>query len=1140
MRFGVLGPLAVWTADGTPVTVPGVKVRTLLAVLLVHEGRPVPADRLIDDLWGESPPGNPAGALSAKVSQLRRVLEDAEPGARETVVSPPPGYVLRAGADAVDAHRFRSLADEADKAGRAGDPRSRAALLTGALALWRGPALADFADEPFARSVITLLNERWLTACEDLAETRLVLGEHHGVVAELGELVGRYPLRERLRAAYMTALYRSGRQSEALDGYEELRAHLADELGLDPGADLVALHRAILVRDPALDPPAAPRDPMAGPATNLPAPLGPLIGRDEATAGIGDLLRTDRLVTLTGPGGVGKTRLAVEVARLRAGDFPDGVWLVELAALGRPGSGDAAGPKDGVDSTAGEVMRVLGVRDTASAGGTPPDHLAGALRPRRLLLVLDNCEHLVDPVAELVEVLLRAAPGLRVLATSQEPLALTGEVVWNVPPLETPAAATDPASLERLGSVRLFVARARAADRGFTLDAATAPAVATLCRRLDGIPLALELAATRVRSLGVTGLAERLDDRFRLLATGHRGAPPRQRTLQAMIDWSWDLLGDPERLVLRRLAVHADGCSLDGAEAVCGADDLPEADVADPLARLVDRSLVTVVHGADGPRYRLLESVSAYCLLRLREAGETARLRERHRRHYTALAEHAAPRLYGHDQQRWLRRLDAENANLQVALDGAVAAGDAEQALRLVNALAWYWFLRGRTGEAERSLAAALAVPALPPGTPTVSPGTPTAPAGAPSVPAGAPSVPAGETPVALGKTSARPDATSADTPAGRAAALRPRVLVWQAGIALLRGRTTDRAAAMRLYEDVGDPAERARAQWFLAFCGMGAGDLALCEDLLDRALTAFDALGDRWGTAATLVARAQYAHVRGDLAALERDSERGAELFDELGDRWGRLQATEWLGGLAEMTGDHERAERLQDEGLRMAEELELWPEVAGRLAWLGWIALQRGDHARARTCGERAARLAAEQCHRSTQIFAETVLGYAARKEGRFDAATTHLRTVLAWTPRRDDGTDHAMHEPMILAELGFVAEQLGDAEAARALHLEGLTVARGLDASRDVTRALEGLAGALSLAGSHDRAARLLGAAAAARRSTAMPPAPAEQDDVDRITDRVRDALGEDGLAAGLERGGGLAPGEIESLAGPPVVT
>ncbi|MFI6505999.1 BTAD domain-containing putative transcriptional regulator [Streptosporangium sp. NPDC050855] len=1110
MRFGVLGPLAVWTADGTPVTVPGVKVRALLAVLLLHEGRPVPADRLIDDLWGDAPPGNPAGALSAKVSQLRRVLEDAEPGARETVVSPPPGYVLRTGADAVDAHRFRSLADEA---ARAGDPRSRAALLTDALALWRGPALADFADEPFARSVVTQLHERWLTAQEDLAEARLALGEHHGIVAGLGELVGRYPLRERLRAAYMTALYRSGRQSEALDGYEELRVHLADELGLDPGADLVALHRAILVRDPALDPPAVP-PPADGPATNLPAPLGPLIGRDEATAEIGDLLRTGRLVTLTGPGGVGKTRLAVEAARLRAGDLPDGVWLVELAALGRPGAGDTA------DSAADEIMRVLGVHDTVAAG-TPRDRLAGTLRPRRLLLVLDNCEHLVEPVAELVELLLRAAPDLRVLATSQEPLAVTGETVWNVPPLETPGAgaAGDPASLERLGSVRLFVARARAADRGFVLDAATAPAVATLCRRLDGIPLALELAATRVRSLGVAGLAERLDDRFRLLATGHRGAPPRQRTLQAMIDWSWDLLGDPERLVLRRLAVHADGCSLDGAEAVCGGDDLPAADVVDLLARLVDRSLVTVVHGADGPRYRLLESVAAYCQLRLHEAGETARSRERHRRHYTALAERAAPLLYGHDQQRWLRRLDAESANLRAALDGAVAAGDAEQGLRLVNALAWYWFLRGRTAEAGRSLSAALTVPA---GTPAVP-----VPAETPAAPTGTPAV-AGDTPVPPG-----------DTPTGRVAALRPRVLAWRAGIALLRGETADRAAALRLYEDVADPAERARALWFLAFCGMGAGEVALCEELLDRALTAFDALGDRWGTAAALVTRAQYAHLRGDLAALERDSERGAELFDELGDRWGRLQATEWLGGLAEMTGDHERADRLHREGLRMAEELELWPEVAGRLGWLGWIALQRGDHARARAYGERAARLAAEQCHRSMQIFAGMVLGYTARREGRFDAATTHLRAVLAWTPRQNGGTDRAVYEPMVLTELGFAAELLGDAEAARALHLEGLVVARELDASRDVTRALEGLAGALSLAGCHDRAAMLLGAAATARRSTGMPPAPAEQDDVDRITGRVRDALGEDGLAAGLEHGGGLTPGEAESLAGLPVV-
>ncbi|GAA4182135.1 BTAD domain-containing putative transcriptional regulator [Streptosporangium oxazolinicum] len=1106
MRFGVLGPLAVWTTDGRPVAVPGLKVRALLADLLIHEGRPVPADRLVDDLWGEDLPGNPAGALSAKVSQLRRALEDAEPGARKLVVSPPPGYVLRVETDAVDARRFLSLTAEA---ARTGDPRARATLLADALALWRGPALADFGDEPFTQPVITRLHEQRLTAYEDHAEARLALGEHTGLAAELGDLLARHPLRERLRAAHMRALYRSGRQTEALHSYEELRAHLADELGLDPGAELIALHRAILAQDPALESPAVPASHPARPATNLPAPLTDLIGRDDATAEIGALLRGDRLVTLTGPGGVGKTRLAVETARRLTDAFPDGVWLVELAALDRPNAPETTGSLIDVVTTA------LDIHDSA-APGNPLDRLVGALRSRRLLLVLDNCEHLVEPVAELTELLLRAVPGLRVLATSQEPLALTGEVVWNVPPLETPDAAADLDALERTGSVRLFVTRARATTRGFVLDADTAPAVATLCRRLDGIPLALELAATRVRALGVHGLVARLDDRFRLLATGHRGAPPRQQTLHAMISWSWDLLTGPERLTLRRLAVHAGGCTLPAAEAVCGADDLPAADVLDLLVRLVDRSLVTVTHTADGPRYRLLESVAAYCVERVHEAGEFESLRRRHRRYYTDLAEEAERHLYGHDQRLWLRRLDAETANLRAALDGAVSGRDPEGGLRLANAMTWYWFLRGRLAEARRSLASVLATEVR--GVTTDVPGV----AEVPNV-----------TTDTRG-TAETTGATAATTGVARVPALRARALAWQAGIAFLHGDVADRAA-MRLYEDIDDPGERARAQWFLLLTGMGIGDLSAGEKLLDEALTTFGELGDRWGTAAALVTRAKHAHIRGDLAVLEHSGERGAKLFGELGDRWGQLQATEWLGGLAEMTCDYERADRLHRDGVHMAEELGLWPEVAMRLAWVGWIALQRGDHPRARESGERAARLAAEQGHRAGQIFAETVLAYVARREGGLDVAETHLRNILDWTPNQEDGAaDNLVHLPMVLVELGFVFEERGDAATALAMHRESFTIARELDALRDVTRSLEGLAGALSLAGDHDRAARLLGAAASARLLTAMPPAPAERDDVDRITARTRDALGEDDFASWFERGGDLTPEEAGSLA------
>jgi predicted ATPase/DNA-binding SARP family transcriptional activator len=551
MRFGVLGPLAVWTSAGEPLTVPGLKVRALLADLLVHAGETVSPDRLVDDLWGDHPPAGAAGALQAKVSQLRRVLA-AEPAGRELVEYGPAGYVLRAGADAIDALQFQALVTRARVTS---DPRTRTALLADALSMWRGSAFADLSDQLFTRAAITRLEEERLAVLEEQAEARLELGEHAQLAAELADLVARHPLRERLRAVQLRALYRAGRPSEALGSYRDLRERLADELGLDPGPELAALQQAILVQDPALralDPAPADPDPGAGdaapPRTNLPAPPGALIGRTEAAAEVRALLAAGRLVTLTGPGGVGKTRLAVEVAARQAEAFPDGAWLVELAPPGRPGGLKSGPPAAGSPGTASVadvaelVSAALGIRDDAPAGPLA-DWLAAALRTRQLLLVLDNCEHLIEPVAGLAALLLRAAPGLVILATSQEALAIDGEHLWEVPPLElpAPAAGSEPALLARAGAVQLFVARAAAAAPGFSLDASNAQAVTATCRRLDGIPLALELAAARVRALGVHALAARLDDRFQLLAAGKRGAPARQQTLRAMIDWSWEL-----------------------------------------------------------------------------------------------------------------------------------------------------------------------------------------------------------------------------------------------------------------------------------------------------------------------------------------------------------------------------------------------------------------------------------------------------------------------------------------------------------------------------------------------------------------------------------------------------------------------
>ncbi|WP_199432107.1 AfsR/SARP family transcriptional regulator [Qaidamihabitans albus] len=1059
MRFGVLGPLAVWTADGREVRVPEAKVRALLANLLLREGRPVPADRLADDLWGERLPGNPLNTLQTKVSQLRRALEAVQPGARALVVYRSPGYLLRVEDEALDVRRFRALVAQARACD---DARARAALLTDALALWRGPALADFANEPFAAPAVQRLEEERLTAIEERAEARLALGEHGVLAGELGDLLPANPYRERLRALHLRALYRAGRQSEALASYAEYRRRLADELGLEPGPELAALHQAILRHDPALGGPGD--DGSAQLRTNLPASLTELVGRADAVREVRALLGTARLVTLTGPGGVGKTRLALETASGLAGTVRDGVFLVELAGLERhTGAGSAAGG-DPAHRLAEAVVSALGVREAPSPG-TPaalPDRLADALQGKEMVLVLDNCESLVEPVATLAARLLRAAPRLRILATSRQPLAVDGEALWAVPPLGIPARGhLEPGrpagevldSVRQFSAVRLFVARAASAVPGFALTEDNVHAIAAICRRLDGLPLALELAATRLRALGPHELLARLDDRFRLLATGRRDAPARQRTLRAMIDWSWELLGEAERVVLRRLAVHADGCGLAAAEAVCAGGRVAADDVLDLLARLVDRSLVVCEdHGGAGPRYRLLESVAAYCLDRLREAGEAEEVRLRHGDHYAGLAERADARLRGPEQRHWLEVLDVEAANLRAALDTLAGHGPAGSALRLARAMAWYWFLRGRLAEARRSLRSALAVPASDTGSPSA----------------------------------------------------RSGAAAWLAGLDVLAGARAD-AGALGAAERITDPAVRARALWFLGYVLGTIGDLRAAERATTHALAGFRSLGDRWGVAAALSDNAGQAMAGARLAEARRAAAESAELFRELGDRWGQLQASFALGALAQIGGEYAVAEREHREALRMAEELGLWPEVSYQLSWLGRVAMLTGDIQGARRLHERALRLAIEHGFTPGEMYARTGIALGARREGDFAAAEAELAVLRDWNRLVESEPGNAL----ILAELGFVAEQRGDAVAAARLHREALAIARTSGDPRAVALALEGLAGAEALAGAHREAAGLLAEAERLRESVGAPLPAGERGDVDRIAARIRAA-------------------------------
>ncbi|MGW4039558.1 BTAD domain-containing putative transcriptional regulator [Streptomyces sp. NPDC004778] len=942
MRYGVLGPLAVWDAEGRSVRVPEAKVRALLANLLVHGGGPVPADRLIEDLWASNPPGGSANTLQTKVSQLRRVL------GRERVVREPAGYRLLLADAVVDALRFQELADRA-RTHR--EPVVKADLFAEALALWRGPAYADVAESLFARSEVARLEELRLAVVEDHAEVRLTLGEHTALAAELGAVVARHPLRERLRMAHMRALYRSGRQGDALQSFQELRRELAEELGASPGPQASALHEAILRQEPEL---ATPAIGARSSRTNLPAPLTPLIGRAEAAAQV--LARLDpgvstRLVTLTGLGGVGKTRLAIAAAGDAAGRYADGVWLVELAGLGA-----ASDP----DDIAERVITTLGLCDTAA---TEPDlddlvgWLCQAVADKRLLILLDNCEHLVEPVAVLAKSLLTAVPGAHLLLTSQEALDIPGEVVHPVPPLALPEH-TDPRAVARSSAVELFVQRASAAAPGFVLDTDNAEAVATVCRRLDGIPLALELVASRLRTLSPQELAARLDDRFARPDVRVRGLPDRQQTLRGMLDWSWQLLPPDERTVLRRMVVHADGCYLPSAQAVCADGELPAERIPDLLSRLVDRSLVV----REGDRFRLLESVAAYCAERLAEADEESAVRARFVRYCTESAERESERLRGPDQRCSLERLNAETVNLRRALDLAVAQDPAGYAVRLVNALAWYWFLRGRFPEARRSLRAALA----------------------------------------------------ADADADAESAARVTARVWLTGVELRTSPAVPGPAGEDPTSEIEDPVLKARLQWFVGTGLTGRGHHREGRRLVEASLAGARAARDRWGQAAALVELASHGPDRDGSAEL------GAALFREVDDRWGQLRATRSLALAAEREGDRVRTERLHNEGLLMAEELGLWTEVVETLTFLGRAALTSGFIERATELYERALSVSAERAYHRGEIRAEIGLGHAARIRGDRDAATCHLNRALA----KSQSSEHVAHAAAALAELDLVA--------------------------------------------------------------------------------------------------------------------
>jgi predicted ATPase/DNA-binding SARP family transcriptional activator len=609
---------------GVPVPVRGAKQRALLALLALQRGQPVSADRLIDLLWGDGQAANPANALQAQIGQLRRTLGSA------AILTSEAGYALDVGPEDVDVVRFEHLVARGRRLAEAGQAADASAALGKALGLRRGEPLADFTYAGFFDAEQARLDELTLAAIECRAGADLMLGRHGELAGELEALCRVHPLRERLWELLMLALYQAGRQAEALSAYAEVRDRLAGELGIDPGPALRELQARILAQDPSLAAagPAGLEAVAAPMATgNLRERLSSFVGRAGELEELSGAVRSSRLVTLIGPGGVGKTRLAVEAAVALREEHRDGAWLVEFASVTE------------ADGVAPAVAGAVGAAAAGLIGPPSPDStvelIVRYLAGRSLLVVFDNCEHVIDQAAALAETLTGTVPGLRLIATSREPLGVPGEVLVSVGPLALPAA------------VELFVDRARAVRPGFAADEHTRPVIDDICRRLDGLPLAVELAAARLRSLTLATLAERLDDRFRLLTVGARTALPRQQTLRAVVDWSYDLLFEDERCLFARLSVFAGGCDLDAAEAVCADDQVPAGEILDVLSRLVDKSLVAAPNAGRDARFIQLQTLWQYGRDRLNESGEADAVCARHGAYYRQMAEQAHEGLRG-------------------------------------------------------------------------------------------------------------------------------------------------------------------------------------------------------------------------------------------------------------------------------------------------------------------------------------------------------------------------------------------------------------------------------------------------------------------------------------------------------------
>ena len=1041
MEIRVLGPVEV-VVDDDARSVPGSGERELLALLALSAGRVVAVPALVDSLWGEDLPANPANALQVRVSKLRRALSTVGLPS-SLIVTRAPGYQLDIDPRRVDALLFAERVADARSA--ADDDASAAAeRYRTALSCWRGGALSEFAEAPWARPEAARLTELHLAAREELLDLEMAAGRHTDVLGELEALTAAHPLRERLHGRLMLALYRAGRQADALAAYQHARALLDAELGLEPSAELRGLQDAILQQRPDLRAPdrIAPVRPTAPEPSRLPPRLTSFLGREADSMRVSALLQAHRLVTVTGPGGVGKTSLAIEVVRAAAGSFSDGIGFVRLS-----GVSDAA-------QIPLAVLAALDVRGVPTA--TAEDQVLSHLRDREVLLLLDNCEHLADACAVLAEQLLESCPRLRLLATSREPLAARGEVQCSLDPLAVPSSHADPAELAASTAVRLFVERARNALPEFRLGDDNTTAVAEICRHLDGIPLALELAAARVAALPVAELAARMADRFALLTTGPRTAEARQRTLRATVDWSYQLLTEAERVLLRRLSVFRGPWTLEAVHATAGGNGLDQSIIVDTLARLVDRSMV-VVDRDSGPRYHLLETVREYARERLTEADESERIGRAHVRHLTDLAGRAERELRGNGQARWLPRMASERDDIESALAWCTAhsVSEPDAGLRLVGALGWYWYFASRP-DGGAKVAAMLA-------------------------------------------------ATPGGSPEARAMALQSLAVAGRPGACIVHPAPECAIAAAEsraLFAEIGDDFRLALSTTLLAVEGISRDDPGEAVGLLEEADQEFQRAGEDWCSALVLFVQMELQAAAGQMAKATSSGNRALAVFRVLGDQWGVSAVQFHLGIALHRTGHLDEALAMYEGALNSGRQVGPANTIQYALAGAGHVALQLGD-------GERAARLFAESHEIGRELGADgnprAAVGEGLLARERGDLVEAHAQLTRAQHMLAGQSEPEWAATAMI--GLGHLAELSGDLDSAEFCHRRAWQTAPGQAA------ALEGLACVAAARADVFNAAQLLGAASWWRGQRHRPISRLELLDAQRAEDRARCLLGDD---------------------------